>query len=162
MRTDTELLEELVPAHLLTYLGSCVRKDGFDFRQDWIDGLNSACAKPLQNVDALTLHRVAKRTDEIVSGMVRGLNANHSREALLSAAFFMFKLLDEGLWRDVQHVAATTAALLVADFEADPEFWGTTQRQAGRHGNKLVDHARWSGLYLGTQKHLPHDVNQLQ
>lgn len=146
---EQERVETALPAHLLfLMLEEVTAKGVYEFRPDIMIKLNRASIVPLRDLDPLTITRVAGRTDEIARTLINGLSLDDTRLGLASSAFFILKLVDEGLFTDRTNLAVVTALLLIEDMRAEGSEWPNAEVACQLYASKMLRSARLLGCYL--------------
>lgn len=157
---ELERVETALPAHLLFLMLEKVTEEKvYEFRPDILVKLNRAAIVPLSDLDPLTITRVAGRTDELARALIAGLSLDDSRLGLASSAFFILKLVDEGLFQDRTNLAVVVALLLIEDMRAEGSEWPNAEVACQLYASKMLRSARLLGCYLSEKTPTVQQVN---
>ena len=94
-------------------------KIGLEFRADVMHHLNNAAAAPLVRLDMFSVARLARRTDETATDLLKHLNADDPRDALYACAMLNMILVEEGRILDKGNQAVLVSMLLLDDVKDD-------------------------------------------
>lgn len=140
-------VELAVPAHMLVLMSQEVGKRGWSLRADVVHYLNNASVVPLQGLDQLSVARVARRVDDVSRALLHALSPDEPVRGLLSVAYFVLKLVDEGLFDDPKNQAVLASLLVVEEAKHELEWRFNGQRLQVEAENLLLK-ARLMGLYF--------------
>lgn len=154
-KQDLEVLEKTVPPHMMVLMIQACMEKGFEVRSDVLQHLNNAAVAPLARLDALTISRLARRTDEIALALLKKLSPDDPREGLYCCAMFVLQLVDEGIWTDAHHQAVLVSLLLIEDVKDDRKdvagnevVWKLEEKRWSNKAHDMMVAARLQGLYL--------------
>ena len=151
---DSSILEQSVPAHMLILTMEACQKIGLEFRGDVMHHLNNAAVAPLTRLDMFSVARLARRTDETATDLLKHLNADDPRDALYACAMFNMILADQGRIFDKGNQAVLVSMLVLDDVKDDkPDENGETAHWHVREkvwkllAKKMLRRAEQLGLY---------------
>lgn len=152
---DTVLVEQILPAHMMTLMLEQCGSVGVEARADLIHKLNNAAAAPLASLDMFSVSRIAKKTDDAARALLHELSPDDPREGLYVSAMLAIVLLDEGLITDPQNMAVLVGLLLMEDVKDDSRdvngqsaIWKERERQWQKDAKNLIRRAKLLGYYL--------------
>ena len=164
---DQEAVERALPGLMMFLMMEQCQKIGLEMRADVMHRLNVASAAPFAKLDTLSVSRVAKRTDDAATTLLRDMTADDPREALYIAAMFALVLVEEGQLADKDNMAVLVALLLMDDVkneEPDADglrpVWTAREAKWKDAAKRLMTRAMIMGLYArGDLKLIAHGCN---
>jgi len=91
--------------------------------------------------------RVARRVELVAEALLRELHADDGREAMLAVAFFILKLVDEGLVDDAGNQSVLVALHLAEDARAEGNEWAQKESAAQARAGGMLVRAQLMGLF---------------
>lgn len=152
---DLSILQQTVPPHMLMLMLSECGNLGFEVRGDVTHHLHLATTAPLAKCHMGEISRIAKRTDDIATGLLRDLNADDPREGLYTVATFVLTLIAEGRWHDKTNQAVLVSLLLLDDVKDETKdvnganpVWQANEAKWTAKSKDMLRRANLQGLYL--------------
>lgn len=156
---DLTILERSVPPHMLFLMVQQCQKMGLELRADVLHHLDVAAAAPLSQLDTLSVARIAKRVDDIATGLLNDLSPDDPRDGLYACAQFILTLVDEGRLLDVNNQAVLVALLLMDDLkderkdaDGNEALWRLDEKRWIEKAKSMLRRANMQGLYTTTLK----------
>lgn len=154
-RQEIATLEKAVPAHMLVLMLEACGRQGYECRSDILTHLNNAASAPLARLDAFSISRLARKIDEIATGLLTHLSPDDPRDGLYCCAMFCLKLVDEGLLDDKQNQAVLVSLMLIDDVKDDRKdvqgqsaVWEVDETRWKAKAGDMLFRAHLQGLYL--------------
>lgn len=108
-------VERGIPAHLLYLSAERLKRDGYILREDVFINLDRASVAALTGLSSEQVRQAATQIDETATAILRDMSFDDPRDCIISCAYLILKLVDEGLYTDVQNQAVLVATLLTVD-----------------------------------------------
>lgn len=145
-----QAVEELLPAHIMSLAIDQLYKEGFEIRLDTREYLNTSMMTVLKKHPGQHM-TIAKKADTIAGDIMRHVNLEDAKTALLAASFMILKLVEEKLYLDEQNQSVLSALMIVADARDDENPDNAHLVPAAEKKAKLMlDEALLQGLYCHT------------
>jgi hypothetical protein len=146
--SDRALASLALPAHLLVTAALDVRKQGWQLRPDVFMHLDRAAAAALTDAsDTMQVARVAQIVDDTAARLLRDLHANDPRDAMLAVAFFILKLVEEGLLPDAENQAVLVSLHLMADARDAGSDWHPDEAWLTSAASSMLRRANLLGYF---------------
>lgn len=147
---EAEVIQQALPPHMLALAAAELAKKGWRLRPDIGIHLGRAAEAAFTCLtDAFSVSRVAKQVDDTALALMRDLNSDDPRDAILAVAFFVLKLVEAGLVDDVHGQAVLVSLHLMEDARAEGNEWRCNEAWLGRAAGSLLLRANLSGYFLG-------------
>lgn len=146
---DSYILRRTVPPYLMWLGVQELRKRGETLRADVVDALDKASVAPLSGLDDLTISRLAKRTDEIATSTMREVAPDNPHDAILGAAYFILRLVNEGYIEDVGNQGVLVAMTLIEEAKDDQEGWNFNEKRVVTVADKMMWRCSMWNLFKG-------------
>lgn len=152
MITDTRLLaEEASIPHMLSLIIHKLYSEGFEIRMDVRDQLDTSMRGILMKNPQLAL-TAAKEADAMATDILKTVGFDDSKTALLATAYYIIKLVDEGLVYDPNQQAVLAALMITVDADEDenPELHNVV-KIAKEKASMMVTKALEKGMFNMTR-----------
>lgn len=141
-----QILIRTVPPHMMLLASERMKTAGETLREDVTHYLNVASVAPLSGLNDLELGRMAQRTDEIATHLIRELNPNDPKEVFIAACGFILRLVDEGLMPDPGNQSVLCALHIMDEVYADPGGWNYNPFRIKQLTDNMMVRAKLQGL----------------
>lgn len=130
-------VEDLVLPHMMSLAVDKLYSEGFELRLDARGYLNNAIKVILRRHTGQELV-VARKADDLARRIMREVDFDDAKLALLAISFFACKLVEEELYLDKDNQAVLTALMVIGDSRDDnPEFDKMTETAQDKAGKML-------------------------
>jgi hypothetical protein len=158
---DRLAVERALPGLMMFLMMEQCKKIGMEMRADVMGKLNIASAAPFSRLDDFSISRVAKRTDDMATTLLRDTPADDPREGLYITAMFALVLVEEGRMDDKANMAVLVALLLMEDVkDEEPDangfrpVWTANESKWKAAAKQLLTRAMIMGLYQASYMQL--------
>lgn len=149
---DKTLVTLALPAHLLVTAALDVRKGGWQLRHDIFLHLDRGAAVALKDAsDTLQIRRVATMTDNAAMVLLRELHADDPRDAVLAVAFFILKMVEEGLVENTDNQAVLVSLHLMEDARDPGNDWNPDETWLSSAAAGMLLRANLMGYFVKLQ-----------
>lgn len=143
-----EVIERCVLATMLGSVVESLQRQGMTLRADVLKYLNTAAAAPLGALRPAEVGVHARHAVDMSDALLKSINEDDLRTVLLIVCLFIEKLVDEGLFVDVQNQAVLIAMLIVTEAKEDEGAgWPALQDRLMMRASNLVCRAQLLGYF---------------
>ena len=144
-----KIAETILPAYMLAVaVQSMEQNENLKLRDDVTHGLNAAQHAAVRDLPRAMALLVGQRVEK--DGYVLMQNANKGaaslRDLVIGLAKFTLKLVDEGLFQDVQNGAVLASLAIMTDLEEGGDTWGNVP-DSDKCMASVLTQARLLGYY---------------
>lgn len=144
-------VETALPAHMLWTMSQGVLAAGYLLRPDIQHRLNVGAAASLASLarDRSAISEAATRVDELGRRLLNELAPDQAVHGMYVVAAFALRLVEEGLYADVENVGIFTSMLLMDDLKehGGAEDYVHRERVLTTAADGLIRRARAEGVY---------------